>query len=91
MTAGLRLVISGYGGWSLAAILTALGLLLAWERYETARLCEALRERHRIDEERIAILEQAIALQGRGTAVRRPWSCCRPVLMRCEKGTECDE
>ena len=57
MTAALRLVISGWGGWSLAAVLTALGLLLAWERYETGRLCEAMRERHQLDQKRIAALE----------------------------------
>ena len=56
-TLGLLRVTADAWGWAIAAVLTVLGLLLAWERYETGRLCEAMRKRHRLDQKRIAALE----------------------------------
>ena len=70
MTAALRLVISGYGGWSFAAVLTVLGILLAWERWETGRLCEAMRERHRLTERTLAAREAQIAADARTIAAQ---------------------
>ena len=79
MIGALRLVISGWGGWSLAAWVVVMAVLLAWERYETGRLLEVLRERHRlaatIDRarettaiERVALRERT--LEGHGWAMR---------------------